>query len=380
VDKSQACETQLMPLSLVQPEHYQALLTKKIKTVVALLEPFSPPEPEVFPSETTGYRLRAEFKMWHEGEDINYVMFRPEDPRTPISITEFSIADKLIQQSMPLLRDALLADYTLRRKLFQVEFLASLSGNLLVTLIYHRKLDHAWENAADVLATGLRLHIPSISVIGRSHKQKFVLGADFIQEVLTIHGEQYRYRQYEQAFSQPNGLVNIRMIEWACEQASALHGDLLELYCGNGNFTLPLSRQFEHVIATEVSKTSISAASANLIENGIQNVQLVRLSAAEVTQAINAQRIFRRLSGLPKPLDEFDLRTLFVDPPRAGLDEHTAEMASHFSTIIYISCNPLTLAQNIQMLHQTHRVESLALFDQFPYTDHMECGVVLHLR
>jgi len=369
-----------MPLSLVQPEHYQGLLTKKIETVVALFAPFSPPEPEVFPSETTGYRLRAEFKMWHEGEGINYVMFRPENPRTPISITEFPIADKLIQQSMPLLRDALLADYTLRRKLFQVEFLASLSGNLLVSLIYHRKLDHAWESAADVLATGLRRHIPSISVIGRSRKQKFVLGEDFIQEVLTIHGEQYRYRQYEQAFSQPNGLVNIRMIEWACKQASALQGDLLELYCGNGNFTLPLSRLFDHVIATEVSKTSIRAASANLVENGIQNVQLVRLSAAEVTQAMDAQRIFRRLSGLPKRLDEFDLRTLFVDPPRAGLDEHTTEMASRFSTIIYVSCNPHTLAQNLQMLHHTHRMESLALFDQFPYTDHMECGVVLHRR
>jgi tRNA (uracil-5-)-methyltransferase len=95
---------------------------------------------------------------------------------------------------------------------------------------------------------------------------------------------------------------------------------------------------------------------------------------------MNAQRIFRRLSGLPKPLDQFDLRTLFVDPPRAGLDEHTVAMASHFSTIIYVSCNPLTLAQNLQTLHQTHLVDSLALFDQFPYTDHMECGVALHRR
>jgi tRNA (uracil-5-)-methyltransferase len=369
-----------MPLSLVQPGHYQDLLTQKTKAVCALLEPFSPPEPAIYPSETTGYRLRAEFKMWHQGADINYVMFRPEHPSIPITITEFPIADNLIQRSMPVLRDALLADHVLRRKLFQIEFLASLSGNLLVTLIYHRKLDPAWENAAHILATALRLHTPSVSVIGRSHKQKLVLGEDFIQEVLTIHGEQYRYRQYEQAFSQPNGLVNIRMIEWACEQASALQGDLLELYCGNGNFTLPLSRQFDHVIATEVSKSSIRAAGVNLTENGIQNVQLVRLSAAEVTQAMNAQRIFRRLSGLPKPLDQFDLRTLFVDPPRAGLDEHTVEMASHFSTIIYVSCNAATLAQNLQTLHQTHSVEHLALFDQFPYTDHMECGVVLQRR
>ncbi len=369
-----------MPLSLVQPEHYDSLLTQKITAVGELMDVFSPPTPEIYRSEPTGYRLRAEFKMWHEGEDINYVMFRPGDPGTPIVVTEFPIADKLIQQSMPILRDALKADYALRRKLFQVEFLASLSGDLLVTLIYHRKLDQTWEDAAHALVNELRLHTASASLIGRSHKQKFVLGKDFIQEVLTIQGEEYRYRQYEQSFSQPNGLVNIRMIEWASRQASVLQGDLLELYCGNGNFTLPLSRHFGHVIATEVSKTSIRAASANLMENGIRNVQLVRLSAAEVTQAVSAQRIFRRLSGLPKPLDQFNLRTLFVDPPRAGLDEQTVEMASHFSTIIYVSCNPHTLAKNLQALQPTHSVERLAMFDQFPYTTHMECGVVLQRR
>jgi tRNA (uracil-5-)-methyltransferase len=374
------CETELMPLSLVQPEHYESLLSKKITAVGDLLNAFSPPAPEIYGSEPTGYRLRAEFKMWHDSEDINYVMFRPDDPGTPIVITEFPIACKLIQQSMPILRDALKADSALRRKLFQVEFLTSLSGDLLVTLIYHRKLDDAWEATAHVLLSELRRHTASVSVIGRSRKQKLVLGKDFIQEVLTIDGEKYRYRQYEQSFSQPNGLVNIRMIEWACRQASVLQGDLLELYCGNGNFTLPLSRHFDHVIATEVSKSSIRAASANLLENGIHNVQLVRLSAAEVAEATSAKRIFRRLSGLPKPLNQFNLKTLFVDPPRAGLDEHTVEMASHFSTIIYISCNPHTLAQNLQALQPTHSVERLAMFDQFPYTNHMECGVVLQRR
>jgi len=366
-----------MPLSRVQPSNYQHLLQEKVTAVQQLLVPFSPPDPQVFPSRPTGFRLRAEFRMWHEGNNIDYVMFRREDPKTPVVITDFSIATEGIQRLMPVLREKLQPNDVLRRKLFQVEFLASLSGEMIVTLIYHRKLDEGWETAAQALATELQGTAPAVSIIGRSRKQKIVIGKDFVQEVLSIHGRDYHYRQYEQAFSQPNGLVNTRMIEWACDQACDLPGDLLELYCGNGNFTLPLSRQFGSVIATEVSKASIRAARFNLQDNDIDNVQLVRMSAEEVTQALNQERSFRRLNELPKPLDDYDLGTLFVDPPRSGLDEHTVAMARRFPTIIYISCNPHSLAENLHSLQQSHAIKHFALFDQFPYTDHMECGVLL---
>ena len=52
-------------------------------------------------------------------------------------------------------------------------------------------------------------------------------------------------------------------------------------------------------------------------------------------------------------------------------------MVCDFDTILYISCNPETLVGNLQRICRSHRVEKLALFDQFPYTDHMECGVLL---
>lgn len=369
-----------MPISAVQPDNYQALLAQKVSDVCAVMAPYSPPSPAVFSSPPTGFRLRAEFRMWHEGESVNYVMFRRDDPRTPVVITDFPIADSRIQTVMPLLHDALNTDHTLRHKLFQVEFLATLAGDFLITLIYHRKLDSAWEDAANLLRTALSPVAPTLSLIGRSRKQKHVIGKDFVEEILPIQGMEFRYRQYEQSFSQPNGRMNIQMIEWACEQARVLPGDLLELYCGNGNFTLPLARHFDNVIATELSKVSIRAARANLIENSVSNVQLLRMSAEEVTEAMNATRVFRRLSELPKPLDQFDLGTVFVDPPRAGLDEHTVAMVSRFQTILYISCNPKSLAQNMQTLDSSHRIERFALFDQFPYTDHMECGVLLRRR
>jgi tRNA (uracil-5-)-methyltransferase len=291
------------------------------------------------------------------------------------------IADARIQQLMPLLLAQLRASPMLRKKLFQTEFLVTTAGDLLVTLVYHRALDALWEQAAQALRKTLETQLPGLSLIGRSRKQKIVLGRDYVRETLEVHGLRYHYRQYEQGFSQPNAGVNVRMIEWACTQAATCSvGNLLELYCGNGNFTLPLSRHFETVIATEVSKLSTRAARENLSDNNIGNVYLLRLSAEEVTQAMRGDRVFRRLEALSKPLAEYRLNTLFVDPPRAGLDAQTLEIACGFDTIIYVSCNPQSLARNLETLCATHEIRALALFDQFPYTDHLECGVVLCKR
>ncbi len=366
-----------MPLSQVQPERYEELLQDKSQRVRELLAPYCPMAPDIFASATTGYRMRAEFRIWHDGDRLDYVMFRREDPKTPVPLDQFPVACPTIQQLMPVLRTRLAENGELRRKLFQVEFLSTLAGDTLVTLVYHRKLEAEWEAQAQALRESLRELAPGLSIIGRSRKQKLVLGRDWVCECLPVEGREYSYRQYEQAFTQPNAALNIRMIEWTCQRAATLDGDLLELYCGNGNFTLPLSRHFDQVIATELSKASIRAARENREANAIDNVQVIRLAAEEVTQAMNREREFRRLKELPKPLHEYDLRTIFVDPPRAGLDPATESMASGFDSIIYISCNPETLALNLASLSHTHRVEKFALFDQFPYTDHMECGVFL---
>ncbi|EOA3792905.1 tRNA (uridine(54)-C5)-methyltransferase TrmA, partial [Acinetobacter baumannii] len=72
-----------------------------------------------------------------------------------------------------------------------------------------------------------------------------------------------------------------------------------------------------------------------------------------------------------------DFDTVFVDPPRAGIDDETLKLLQSFERIIYISCNPNTLYENLKTLTQTHRVTKFALFDQFPYTHHVESGVLL---
>ena len=306
-----------------------------------------------------------------------YAMFeRNEDQQKKvIRIDEFPVADLSINQLMPKLLQALKADPLLSIRLFEVHFLATLSGQVLVSLIYHRKLDESWEPAAKALAEQL-----NIKLIGRSRGQKFVLSDEYVVEELSVFNRTYQYKQIESSFTQPNAQVCQNMLEWACDAAEQSDQDLLELYCGNGNFTLPLSTKFRRVLATELAKSSVYAAEWNIEQNQIGNIQVARLSAEEFTQAYNGERVFRRLQEANIDLATYDFDTVFVDPPRAGIDDETLKLLQRFQRIIYISCNPDTLHDNLKQLSQTHKISKFAMFDQFPYTHHVETGVLLERR
>jgi tRNA (uracil-5-)-methyltransferase len=218
-------------------------------------------------------------------------MFPPGEPHNPQVIHEFPIAGPRITEAMQPLREILQTSPELRRKLFQVEFLSTLSGELLITLIYHRPLDDMWQSAAHALSETL-----SCKMIGRSRKQKLVLDTDWVEELIEIDNQEYRYRQPEQCFTQPNGYINQKMMGWLLEHCGANDTDLLELYCGIGNFTLPLSQRFRHVLATELSKPATAAARLNAETNQTDNIELARLSAEEMTAAMAQERVFRRLA------------------------------------------------------------------------------------
>jgi tRNA (uracil-5-)-methyltransferase len=128
-----------------------------------------------------------------------------------------------------------------------------------------------------------------------------------------------------------------------------------------------------------VAKSSVEAARHNLDANGAVNVFIARMSSAEFTETWKAKGQRNRLKGLA-PWDELRLRTLLVDPPRAGLDDESRLMLADFDRVVYISCNPETLARDLTSVAGSHRVARFALFDQFPYTDHVECGAYLVRR
>ncbi|MBH3359310.1 tRNA (uridine(54)-C5)-methyltransferase TrmA [Pseudomonas guariconensis] len=359
--------------AVFDPSAYSTQLEGKVARLRELLTPFGAPEPAVFDSPREHYRLRAEFRLWREEGQRYYAMFAPGEKHKAILIDDFPIASERINALMPRLKAAWQASEELGNRLFQVEFLTTLAGDAMITMCYHRPLDDAWEVAARQLSEDL-----GVSIIGRSKGKRLVIGRDYAVEKLNVAGRVFSYRQPEGAFTQPNGAVNQKMLSWAYEAIGERDDDLLELYCGNGNFTLPLATRVRQVLATEISKTSVNAALSNLDENAVDNVRLVRLSAEELTQALNEVRPFRRLEGID--LKSYDFGTVFVDPPRAGMDPDTCELTRRFERILYISCNPETLAANIAQLQDTHRIERCALFDQFPYTHHMESGVLLVRR
>lgn len=362
-----------MPLPSFNPDHYEAQLTAKLARFRQDFADFALPEPEVFRSESQNYRLRAEFRLWHDGPRVDYAMFDPDEPKLPVVIEDFPPAATAIRALMPRLRERLMGSEALRRKIFQVDFLATLSGEQMICLVYHRPLDAAWEQNARALADEL-----GVQLIGRSRKQKIVLGRDWLLEEFELDGRRLRYKQIEGSFTQPNGGVNRQMLGWARARVHDTGGDLLELYCGNGNFTVALAPLFGRVLATEVSKSSVHAAHYNLEANGVDNVRMVRMSSDEISDALAGGREYKRMQGVD--LASYRFSTLFVDPPRSGLDAPTLALARGFEQILYVSCNPATLHANVAALHDSHYISAAAAFDQFPYTHHLECGLLLKKR
>lgn len=364
-----------MSYTAINPAQYDDHLKNKCESLQQQFASFGVSDFEVFASSKTHYRQRAEFRVWHEGEDLYHIMFDPTD-KSKIRIEDWLPGGELIHQLMPILIEELKQSDTLRRKLFQIDYLSTLSGEILVSLLYHRPLDEQWTEQIKALKTKLGERF-NINFVGRARKQKILIERDYVDETLSINGKSLHYRQVENSFTQPNASMNQQMIEWAIDVSKGNGGDLLELYCGNGNFSLAMAAHFDKVLATEISKSSVASAQHNIAINNIKNVDIIRMSSEDFTEAMEGKREFKRLKQQDIDLQSYNCQTILVDPPRSGLDKATEAMVAGYDNIIYISCNPETLKDNLTALSKTHNVKRFAFFDQFPYTHHMESGVYL---
>ena len=329
---------------------------------------------DITKSSDANFRNRAEFRIWWEKDENNekdVLSYAMSDTKKDIlQIDSCSIVSPQIAELMPKLLAELQSDMILSFRLFGIEFLESSTSDMLVTLLYHKKLEKYWEELAKQIENKF-----NIKIIGRSRKQKIVLSSDFINENLNINNQSFKFAYEENGFTQPNTNVNKQMIEWVLNNTKDSSKDLCELYCGGGNFTIPLSKKFNKVLATEISKTSIKSALRNCDLNNIKNIDFIRMSAEEFVEALNEVRPFNRLKNID--LKSYDFDTIFMDPPRSGLDDTTRNLAKSFDNIIYISCNPETLHRDLDELTKTHEIIRFALFDQFAFTNHIECGAIL---
>jgi len=344
---------------------YEEQLKMKKERLKEMFSEFDIPEIEIIYDKDEHFRARAEFRVWHEDDRSYYAMRkRKEEGRGVIPIEECKIVDKAIYDIMPSLLNEIEKNENLRFKLYEIDFLSNSKGELIITLIYHKKVDEGI--AQDIMK--LKEKFKNADFIVRRKGRKFVFDKNYLIEELNVKGKTYKYKIIENTFSQPNRAMNEKMIEWALDNSKELKGDLVELYCGNGNFTIPLSENFNKVIATEINKESIEAATYNADINHRDNITFLAMSAAEFSQ------LKKENSPL---LMSYDLKNVLIDPPRAGLDDKSREFVNMFENIIYISCNPETLQRDLKTLLKGRRIKAFAFFDQFPYTNHMECGVIL---
>ena len=201
---------------------------------------------------------------------------------------------------------------------------------------------------------------------------------NFIEQNLTGQNLDCEKRCVQNSACENSAAQNSSCEKHSVHPESSAARDLLELYCGHGNFTIPLAAKFNRVLASEISKSSIANARINCELNGVCNAQFVRLSADELMSAFARRREFERLKGID--IFGYDFSHVLIDPPRAGLEPSVIDFIKNFRNLIYISCNPQTLFENLRSLCVTHEVRRFAIFDQFAHTAHIECGVLLRRR
>ena len=162
-------------------------------------------------------------------------------------------------------------------------------------------------------------------------------------------------------FIQVNAPVNQRMVEQAlCWLEAGKDDKVLDLFCGIGNFTLPLARQAREVVGVEGELAMVARAEENARRNGISNARFYK---ADLSGDI---------VGMSWAREGFDL--VLLDPARPGaleVMEHVVKLSP--KRVVYVSCNPVTLARDSQVLVKGgYRLVRLGMLDMFPHTGHLE--------
>lgn len=177
-----------------------------------------------------------------------------------------------------------------------------------------------------------------------------------------LNGMQYTVSST--TFFQAHWSLNKKAVDFITQKLLPLSGKkVLDLYAGAGNFSIPLALHADEVVAVEENRIAVDDGMRNVELNNLKNCRFVRVSAEKY-----------------KIKSKFDV--LILDPPRPGL---TSDMASKIladpaDTIVYISCNPATLARDIKKLQEKYELQSVCQIDFFPNTFHIETIAFLQIR
>ncbi|QQE41846.1 23S rRNA (uracil(1939)-C(5))-methyltransferase RlmD [Hafnia alvei] len=162
-------------------------------------------------------------------------------------------------------------------------------------------------------------------------------------------------------FIQVNDAINQQMVAQALEWLDVKSTDrVLDLFCGMGNFTLPLAKRAKQVVGVE--------GVATLVENGLYNAHINALNNVEFFQHNLEEDVTRQ------PWAKLGFEKVLLDPARAGaagVMTHIVKLAPE--KVVYVSCNPTTLARDSKVLIAAgYRMERVRMLDMFPHTGHLE--------
>ena len=198
---------------------------------------------------------------------------------------------------------------------------------------------------------------------GKKTEYKHLWGEKYIEEVM---GEKI-YMISPSSFFQVNSqqtLVLYNQIKSFVEQSmqESWNGKLIDLYCGTGTIGLHLSDIVPRILGIEINAEAISDAWQNACRNDIENCEYIQGKAENVSFQIDSDDI------------------VILDPPRKGCDKRLLELLSKSmsGSIVYISCDPATLARDLRILADGgFGIKAIQPVDMFPWTGHVECVVLM---
>ncbi len=312
------------------------------------------PRIKVIPSPSeTSYRIRVQFKS--QSGSIGFYRW---GEREIVDIENCPVAHSRINDLIPHLKEISKVIETSAE--FHITYSPS-EDKFLLSIISPAQLDRATLRSLKDLLPNEVVGVGNFARPGGTMSRRNWLG----QEHLYFEVGPYRYRVSSDSFFQVNYLLWQEFIESVVNGAEFRKG--IELFCGAGFFSIPLSEKGNFLEASDSNPHAINDAVYNAKVNGRENLLFLKSGA---------YRHLKMRGG-----DVIDL--LLLDPPRGGLGKMDLEMiaSNKPERIIYVSCNPSTLARDLKFLTQKgYSLQGIKMIDLFPQTYHIEsiCHLVVH--
>ena len=304
------------------------------------------------------YRRKGRFSVRYvEKKGAVLVGFRETDPRFVAQLGQCETVLPSVSALITPLSE-LIAALHARREIPQIEFI---QGDGPVALVF-RNLS-ALNDADRALLTDFeREHNIQVFLQPGGANTVMPLREGYEPLYFDLPGRGIRYRFRPLDFIQVNAALNESMISLALELLQPDSGDvILDLFCGLGNFTLPLAQLAGHVAGVEGDPALVARARENAERNGIVNAEFF---ACDLT-----------LNDPTQPWMHKHYSKMLIDPPRAGAIEVLKQLDfKGIGRIVYISCHPASLARDAGFLVQErgYRLVAAGAMDMFPQTAHVE--------